>query len=186
MLEVVGLAIEQASKVRAFGLYDYSKYPGDTPPHVVENEITGERVLQSWDKDEARAKYEECCRRYIASAAIKAMDQWRFEAADVIIIAARLRGLSALKDDYGQIQHEKVRKALEASSLSSTPAQAAPEPLTWLAEHKNHELSFSGWDGDPAWQVHSVTGGRNDREWTLRATGGTPDEALRKAMAAPC
>jgi hypothetical protein len=45
--------------------------------------------------------------------------------ADVIIVAARLRGLNALKDDYGQIQHEKVRKALAASSLSSTPAQAA-------------------------------------------------------------
>ncbi len=56
-------------------------------------------------------------------------------------------------------------------------------PLTWLAEHKNHELSFSGWDDDPAWQVHSVNGGRNDREWTLIATGRTPDEALRKAMA---
>lgn len=83
MLEVVGLAIEKACKVRSFGLYDYSEYPGDTPPHVVVNEITGERVLRSWDKDESRAKYEECCRHYIADAAIKAMDQWRFGAAGI-------------------------------------------------------------------------------------------------------
>jgi hypothetical protein len=40
--------------------------------------------------------------------------------ADVIIVAARLRGLNALKEDYGQIQHEKVRKALEALSDTST------------------------------------------------------------------
>ncbi len=60
--------------------------------------------------------------------------------------------------------------------------QAAPEPLTWLAVHKNCELSFNGWDENPVWQVHSVNGGRNDREWTLIATGSTPEKALRKAM----
>ena len=38
--------------------------------------------------------------------------------ADVIIVAGRLRALNALKEDYGQVQHEKVRKALEAISLS--------------------------------------------------------------------
>ncbi len=74
--------------------------------------------------------------------------------------------------------------AVEILALFPDDAQAAPEPLTWLAEHKNYELSFNGWDDDPAWQVHSVNGGRNDREWTLIATGMTPSEALRKAMAA--
>lgn len=52
-------------------------------------------------------------------------------------------------------------------------------PLDWLAEHPNYELSFSGWY--EAWLVHSVNGRRS--EWTLLATGSTPEEALRKAMA---
>jgi hypothetical protein len=47
--------------------------------------------------------------------------------ADVIIVAARLRGLNALKDDYGQIQHEKVRKALEALSDTSTVGNSQSE-----------------------------------------------------------
>jgi hypothetical protein len=65
-----------------------------------------------------------------------------------------------------------------------TRLRAAPQsPLEWLAGHTNYELSFSGWDEDPAWLVHSVNGGRNDREWTLLSTGSTPEEALRKAMA---
>lgn len=38
--------------------------------------------------------------------------------ADVIIVAGRLRALNALKDDYGEVQHEKVRKALASLSLS--------------------------------------------------------------------
>jgi hypothetical protein len=58
--------------------------------------------------------------------------------------------------------------------------------LAWLAEHKDHELSFGGLDEDPVWHVHSVTGGYNDRIWTLIATGDTPEAALRKAMVAPC
>lgn len=85
MLEKVGLAVEKAYKTRSFGLYDYSNYPGDAPPHVVRNELTGERVMATWDSDEALAKYEECCRHYVADAAIKAMDQWRFEAAGMAL-----------------------------------------------------------------------------------------------------
>jgi hypothetical protein len=66
---------------------------------------------------------------------------------------------------------------------SSLPEKAEGQtPLDWLADHKNYELSFSGYDEDPAWLVHSVNGGRNDREWTLLATGDTPEKALRKAM----
>jgi len=88
MLEIVGAAIETAAKVRAFGLYDYSSYPGDAPPHVVRNELTGERVLATWDEKEARAEYEARCRHYVADAAIKAMDQWRFEAAGISLSQA--------------------------------------------------------------------------------------------------
>jgi hypothetical protein len=59
----------------------------------------------------------------IAAIAIGIPTVWFFVSvseADVIIVAARLRGLNALKEDYGQIQHEKVRKALEALSDTST------------------------------------------------------------------
>ncbi len=92
MLEQVGLAIERASGTRSFGLYDYTNYLGEGPPHVVRNELTGERVLATWDKDEAWSKYEECRRHYVADAAIKAMDQWRFEAAGVTNSPADRKG----------------------------------------------------------------------------------------------
>lgn len=73
LTERVGMAIETASKIRAFGLYDYSNYKGSAPPHVVRNERTGERIMTSWSADAARAKYEQCCREFIAQAAIEAM-----------------------------------------------------------------------------------------------------------------
>lgn len=49
---------------------------------------------------------------------------------DVIIVAASLRGMGALKENYGQIQYERVRRALEASSLSSTDSQAGTDPVS--------------------------------------------------------
>ncbi|MET4197235.1 hypothetical protein ABIA95_000222 [Bradyrhizobium sp. LA8.1] len=83
MLEAVGRAIKHAQSVRAFGLYDYTAYPGDAPPHVVLDEFKGKPVLATWNRDEAQKKYEECCRDYVAKHAINAMDQWRFEAAGI-------------------------------------------------------------------------------------------------------
>ncbi len=58
----------------------------------------------------------EYCDAYKGDAMTKPMSEQEptVSEADVIIAAARLRGLNALKDDHGQIQHEKVRKALEA------------------------------------------------------------------------
>ena len=53
--------------------------------------------------------------------------------------------------------------------------------LDWLSENRSLELSYQGWDEDSCWQVHRVTGGRNDREWTLLAEGATAAEALQKA-----
>lgn len=78
-----------------------------------------------------------------------------------------------------------INDAVDAILALPSPPAALPAgetPLAWLAEHKNCELSFSGWDEDSAWLLHSVNGGRNDREWTLLATGDTPEAALRKAM----
>ena len=50
----------------------------------------------------------------------------------------------------------------------------------------NFELSWCEVDGDPsecAWHVHSVNGGRNDREWTTVAVADTPSQAISKALA---
>ena len=62
---------------------------------------------------------------------------------------------------------------------------SAPEAaLRWLARHPNMELSYDRWADDAVWQVHRVSGGRNDQEWKLVATGETPLEALQAAMSA--
>lgn len=57
---------------------------------------------------------------------------------------------------------------------------AREDVLAWLAEHHNLELSYDGWDTE-AWLVHSVNGGRNDREWKLVSAGRTPALAIAAA-----
>jgi hypothetical protein len=86
--------------------------------------------------------------------------------------------------DWGLSSEERqeIAKAAKALRAPQRGVQTEQAPLDWLAERKNYELSFSGYDEDPAWLVHSVNGNRNDREWTLLATGDTPEKALRKAM----
>lgn len=58
----------------------------------------------------------------------------------------------------------------------------AAAALAWLGRNPNCELSFDCWAEDAQWQVHRVTGGRNDREWKLLAEGATPLQALLSAM----
>lgn len=58
----------------------------------------------------------------------------------------------------------------------------------WLAANINMELSWGEdadeIEGEPCvWRVHRCSGGRNDREWDLIATGSTPLEAVSKAIA---
>lgn len=107
-----------------------------------------------------------------------------FEDADFAILYRELpeSGTTTLQEitNVPQVFCQEIARQLR----NVAQGKGEPSPLAWLAEHKNFELSFSGWGEDPAWLVHSVNGGRNDREWTLLATGDTPDEALRKAMAA--
>jgi hypothetical protein len=57
--------------------------------------------------------------------------------------------------------------------------------LSQLAGHSNWELTCGPVDGDlstSAWQVHSVNGGYNDREWSLIGAGDTPALALTDAL----
>ena len=64
-------------------------------------------------------------------------------------------------------------------SADQTTADAAL--LDWLDKHPQCELSYNGWDDDPGWQVHRVTGGRNDREWTVVGEGETVRSAIEDA-----
>jgi hypothetical protein len=97
--------------------------------------------------------------------------------AGVIDWKAEALRTARLLADAERIIAEYKAQAIEAAR------GVAQTPLAWLAEHTNYELSFSRWDDDPAWLLHSVNGGRNDRFWTLLASGDTPEAALRKAMA---
>lgn len=54
--------------------------------------------------------------------------------------------------------------------------------LDWLQKNPQCEISYSGWNDDPKWEVYKITGGRNDREWFLLADGDTVREALVNAM----
>lgn len=54
----------------------------------------------------------------------------------------------------------------------------------WLANHTEIELRYFGFEGEDEWQAYAVHGGRNDREWTLLGTGGTPVAALNEARTA--
>lgn len=99
------------------------------------------------------------------------------DSSEVFLVHAK--ALEAF-NDWGK----RITPLFAAPQPPANAAYAAqePSPLAWLAEHTNYELNFSGWDEDPAWLVHSVNGGRDDREWTLIGTGDTPEAALRKAM----
>ena len=53
--------------------------------------------------------------------------------------------------------------------------------LNWLQRNPQWQLSHDGWDTG-RWQVHRVTGGRNDREWRLIGEGETPRVAIEVAI----
>lgn len=75
VLEAVGRAIEAANVCRAVGLFDYSIYPGDGPPHVVRDFRLGrkDRVFSSYSRTEARAVYDALAARFLGEVAINAL-----------------------------------------------------------------------------------------------------------------
>lgn len=110
--------------------------------------------------------------------------QRRRDAAEVRGLPERLRGhvlrlantpMKLALKEWGPISRDILRAA---DGLSA-------DPLAWLAQHQNCELSHHyGEEGDEPdeWRVHRVNGGRNDREWTLIGRGATPADALAEAM----
>jgi hypothetical protein len=108
-------------------------------------------------------------------------------------LAEKDKGLSDAKDDVLRLHREKMEqyeRAIAAESRAEQAERALAEArevrdlLAWLAGKPHLELSFSGWDESDVWEVHSVTGGRDDREWNLIAIGATPIDALRTAARA--
>lgn len=113
ILDRVGSAIEHASKERPYGLYDYSNYPGDRPPHVVMYEKNGASVFRSRDAAEARSVYERLCREYIAGAAIEAMR----EPTTTMIVAAY--GHNAGHGEIAEIWRAAIDAALGNTGSST-------------------------------------------------------------------
>lgn len=78
--ELLAAAIETAScpgREGPYGLYDYSEYPGETPPYVVRDFRVrgpghGDAVFSSHDRAEADAVYDRLTREHVARAAIEA------------------------------------------------------------------------------------------------------------------
>lgn len=77
--------------------------------------------------------------------------------------------------------HPEAADALQA--MTASPREVETEAWNWFARHPGLELSHS-WDEDEQWVVHRVTGGRNDREWTLLSNEGSPLEAVLAARTA--
>lgn len=81
-----------------------------------------------------------------------------------------------------EFEEGRQRIAADIRLLLAVRSASLPSGLDDLPV--NFQLSWGEVD-DPSecvWQVHSVNGGRNDREWTLVATGDTPSEAIREAL----
>jgi len=65
--------------------------------------------------------------------------------------------------------------------MSDRPQPTDAELLDWLDRHPQCELSHEGRDDDPQWRVYRVTGGRNDRQWSLIGEGETVRAAIQAA-----
>ena len=85
MVERVARAARDAARDRAFGLYDYSSYPGDAPPHVVKNDRTGATVFRSNYRREAEDRYDKEVLGYIGGTIIEAMREPTATMKDEII-----------------------------------------------------------------------------------------------------
>ena len=120
----------------------------------------------------------------------KATEAWnrRVTAASAQARIAELdkeveRWISAYNAAHDQATENGGRA--NAARDRATAAEARAERLSRFGQHTNWELSHGYPDGeeeDGCWLVHSVNGGRNDREWTLIGRGETPDDAIRAAL----
>jgi hypothetical protein len=73
-------------------------------------------------------------------------------------------------------------RILSTIALDEAAIRADASCLDFFEKNQDMELSCTWDDTDKPWQVHSVTGGRNDREWKLVGDGATPREAIAAAI----
>lgn len=92
-------------------------------------------------------------------------------------------GIVPTYEDYATAILPIVAAAINEAAQKER-AGTTDDLLEWFGTRYGLELSFSGWDDENEWQVHIVNGGRNDREWTLLASGQSPAEAIANARAA--
>jgi hypothetical protein len=113
-------------------------------------------------------------------------------SATIASLQARLadcEGSLAIYDEGADSEYWKRYPAIsraETRSLQEELRGAREKALLEeFAKHGNWELDKGykdeNWD-EHGWRVHSVTGGPNDREWTLIGFGETPAEAISTAI----
>lgn len=109
----------------------------------------------------------------------------RLEAAEPVGIASKTRyqGATAAIFDSWKVPHgTKLYAAPVPASVpdgDSARVDALSRPGWELGRNSDPECS-----ADEMWQIHVVSGGRNDREWTLIGEGATPRQAIDSAMLA--
>lgn len=105
------------------------------------------------------------------------------ELATVVHGALSKANIMAYLDMPLETAGDVARTILPIIETQLAAAKADAERLDFLDKHPGVELSYAGWD-ECEWQVHLVTGGRNDREWNLLGSGQTTREAIDAAIAA--
>lgn len=100
----------------------------------------------------------------------------------LFFLSDKLRASGFLNDDANHAAYEKVVAVFNAKARAPGIREAVLEEM---GKHRNWELSYEHFEEEEgAWQVHSVNGGVNDREWTLIGAGYTPTAALEAAIRA--
>ncbi|WP_295169809.1 hypothetical protein [uncultured Brevundimonas sp.] len=105
-----------------------------------------------------------------------------------LVTAASAQARIAELEEAGRLLAAKAEHAINEGFqhiARATAAEARADRLAKFGQHTNWELSHGYPDGeeeDGCWLVHSVNGGRSDREWTLIGRGETPDDAIRAAL----
>lgn len=111
-VERVGRAISDALDVphnETYGSYDYSSYPGDTPPYVIKAPGQREVIFRTNDKSEADDLWAKLEKERIAKAALNALaDGLEFKADYLTLNGCIIGGVFAS-------QHEGFRYDLFGS-----------------------------------------------------------------------
>lgn len=107
--------------------------------------------------------------------------------ADLRPYAARRVGSLRINTDDLRVLLAAI-DAARAEGVAPVSVGQEASAWAWLAANIGMELSWGDSDdaeeGEPCvWRVHRRSGGRNDREWDLIATGATPLEAVTQALA---